>query len=76
MTIEIDANATARYRDFDPGPEPERIIPAFRTVHDVLTRWLTTSGFTEPDTAGAPLQTSARTRAMPEQTTRTPWDRA
>ncbi|MGK8502570.1 alpha/beta fold hydrolase [Nocardia asiatica] len=38
--------ATAHYRDFDPGPEPERTYPAFRTAHDVLTRWLTASGFT------------------------------
>ncbi|WP_433603529.1 sigma-70 family RNA polymerase sigma factor [Nocardia sp. CA-135953] len=37
--------ATAEYQDFDPGPEPERTYPAFRTVHDVLTRWLSASGF-------------------------------
>ncbi|MFE7797964.1 LuxR C-terminal-related transcriptional regulator [Nocardia sp. NPDC057440] len=67
VTIDIDragTPATARYRHFHPGPEPERTVPAFRIVHEVLTQWLTASGIAWsddtlplPSTATAPTDT-------------------
>nr|WP_309241082.1 MFS transporter [Nocardia sp. BSTN01] len=47
VTIDIgrgDTPEIARYRHFDPGPEPERTVPAFRVVHETLTQWLGASG--------------------------------
>lgn len=48
-TIDVSpasTTATAQYSSLDPGAEPERTYPALRTGHEVLTDWLTASGFT------------------------------
>lgn len=54
VTVEIgrgDTPATARYRRFDPGPEPERTVPAFRLADEKLTQWLSASGIVWADDA-------------------------
>ncbi|WP_249645137.1 preprotein translocase subunit SecA [Nocardia sputi] len=42
-----------RYRDPDPGPEPDRVAPVFAEFHQRMNRWVTESDGVEwhPDTA-------------------------
>ncbi|MBF6172118.1 MFS transporter [Nocardia blacklockiae] len=75
--------AEARYDSFDPGTEPERTYPAFRTAHEVLTRWLTASGFHWADGTEAllspapPENSSAAIVPTPGPTPAgTPWKQA
>ncbi|WP_280276700.1 MFS transporter [Nocardia wallacei] len=61
-TIDVSpasTTATAHYSSLDFGPEPGRTHPAFRTAHEVLTDWLTASGFSWADGTGELLSPPA-----------------
>ncbi|MGA4789631.1 MFS transporter [Nocardia sp. AB354] len=83
VTIDVgrgDTPETARYRHFDPGPEPERTVPAFRIVHETLTQWLSASGIaiTAPiegptDVIGARPDRASGNRDNTAASALTPW---